>query len=60
MEKMYSTKDLASIFGLHQEVVRQKLKKGEWKGFKIRTIWRVSEKEVRRIMREDPLPLTKT
>lgn len=53
MEKTYSTKELASLFGFHQEVVRKKLKSGEWKGFKIQTVWRVKESEVRRIMRED-------
>ena len=48
-EKVYTVKEVSELLKVREEQVRNLLKKGVIKGFKVGKYWRVTKKEVDRL-----------
>ena len=48
-EKVYTVKEVSELLKIREEQVRNLLKKGIIKGFKVGKYWRVTKKEVDRL-----------
>lgn len=55
-ERLYAPVEVAFILNLRQGTVQEKCRTGEIKATKLGTQWRISASELRRYLREGPLP----